>query len=75
MHSAQYDPFGEPIAKLSFRDIDDQHARATNASRLVMRVGTMLFWGAVVGIVAARAIYFNADIAKTFCTVAASCFH
>ena len=70
MRHVQFEPFGEPLAP-------DPHngcmpdAEIGTASRLVLRSGVGLFWMLVIGIVAARAAYFDPDFARKFGSIAA----
>lgn len=60
MHNAQFEPFGEPVAHCPW----DVPARAGQADpgRLLRRSGVGMFWALVVGVVAARAVYFDPDL-------------
>ena len=69
MRSVQFDPFGEPVAQSDSKD----HPSA--ASRIALRSGVTLFWVLVVGIVTARAVYFDPDFAEKFGSVAALMKH
>ena len=69
MRSIQFDPFGEPVAQA------DQDERPGIASRIALRSGVGLFWVLVIGIVAARAVYFDPDFAEKFGSVAALMKH
>lgn len=69
MRPIQFDPFGEPVAQA------DDHERPSPASRIVLRSGVGVFWVLVVGIVVARAIYFDPDFAEKFGSVAALINH
>lgn len=69
MHNAQFEPFGEPVAHRPW----DAPARAGRAdpSRLLRRSGVGMFWALVVGVVAARAVYFDPDLLGKLGNVAA----
>ena len=60
MPPVQFDPFGEPVA------LGAEQATRSSASRIVLRSGVGLFWAMVVAIVAARAVYFDPDLAEKF---------
>lgn len=70
MSPLQFDPFGEPVAQ-SFRHQAETTGRAKPGPRPALRAGTGLFWVLVIGIVAARAAYFDPDFAGRFGAVAA----
>ena len=57
MHDDEFEPFGEPVA----RRLSDAPALSGRADpgRLLLRSGVGMFWALVVGVVAARAIYFD----------------
>ena len=74
MRSFQFDPFGEPLATGSLRTLARDKSRLGGSS-LAIRIGVTAFWSLVVAIVLARVAFFNPDFAKSFCTVAAACFH
>lgn len=69
MRPIQFDPFGEPVAQAA------SHDQRSAASRIALRSGVGLFWVLVVGIVAARAVYFDPDFADKFGSVAALVKH
>lgn len=69
MHNAQFEPFGEPVAHRPW----DAPVRAGRADpgRLLRRSGVGMFWALVVGVVAARAVYFDPDLLGKLGNVAA----
>jgi hypothetical protein len=67
MRSFHFDPFGEPL-----QNALPIGAGPGRASKIALRLGVGLFWGLVVGILAARVMYFNPDFAQTFGAVAAN---
>ncbi len=60
MHDAQFEPFGEPVARRLW-DTPALTGRA-DPGRLLRRSGVGMFWALVVGVVAARAVYFDPGI-------------
>lgn len=69
MHNAQFEPFGELVAHRSW-DVPARVGRA-DPGRLLRRSGVGVFWALVVGVVAARAVYFNPDLLGKLGEVAA----
>ena len=65
MHDAQFDPFGEPVAR-SLRGALAQAGRPGPGSRFLLRSGTSMFWALVIGVVVARVAYFDPDFAQKF---------
>lgn len=66
MRPLHFDAFGEPVAQSLPADAAPRTSRPRGASRLVLRSGVALFWTLVVVIVAARAVYFDPDVARSF---------
>ena len=52
---SKFDPFGEPVAMADA-------AEPSRGSRWLARTGASLFWGLVIAIVAARAVYFEPGV-------------
>ncbi len=65
MRSLEFGSFGEPLRSARLRD-----AVHTPASKVVSRLGVVVFWALVVCILAARALYFDPGVVKTFGAVA-----
>ena len=53
MSQSAFDPFGEPVPAV------DPSAASEGASKWLKTAGTSVFWVLVVGIVLARAVYFE----------------
>lgn len=70
MRCLEFDPFGEPLHNATLRD-----SVHTPASKFVSRLGVGIFWTLVVSIIAARALYFDPDAAKTLGVVAIDTIH
>ncbi|WP_336487527.1 hypothetical protein [Methylobacterium nigriterrae] len=62
MSDTQFDPFGEPVTQ----SLRGEAPRANPASVLLLRSGIGLFWMLVVGILAARVVYFDPDFADRY---------
>ena len=74
MRHIQFEPFGEPVDEAVAHDPRSgwmPNAEKRTASRIVLRSGVGLFWMLVIGIVAARAAYFDPDFAEKFGSIAA----
>jgi hypothetical protein len=56
MSQSAFDPFGEPVPAV------DNSIASTRASTWLKTAGTSVFWGLVVAIVLARAVYFDPDV-------------
>ena len=56
MSQSAYDPFGEPVPAV------ENSIAPTRASQWLKSAGTSLFWVLVVGIVLARAVYFEPGV-------------
>ncbi|WP_426435331.1 hypothetical protein [Bradyrhizobium genosp. P] len=56
MSQSAFDPFGEPVPAVD-NSIGHEHA-----SKWLKTAGTSVFWVLVVGIVLARAVYFDPDV-------------
>ena len=69
MQDAQFEPFGEPVAHRPW----NAPARAGRAdpSRTLRRSGVGVFWALVIGVVTARAVYFDPDLFGKLGTIAA----
>ena len=68
---SQYDAFGERVAgSEKFADVPQGRF-----SQVAVRAGVTMFWSLVVGIVAARVVYFDPDLAKTFGALAVNGWH
>jgi hypothetical protein len=65
MERLRYEPFGERLAPEG-----DARPRS-RASRYLLWAGTGLFWSLVVGIVTARAVFFEPGVFDEFSRVAA----
>jgi hypothetical protein len=70
MRDLQFDPFGETLQSVSVNDIGQGWA-----SKVALRLGVGLFWSLVGVIVAARVVFFDSDVAKSFGVAAANLFH
>lgn len=69
MRPIQFDPFGEPVVQ------SDETSRPSATSRIVLRSGVVVFWVLVIGIVTARAAYFDPAFAEKFGGVASLIGH
>lgn len=69
MHNAQFEPFGELMAHRPW-DAPAGVGRA-DPGRLLRRSGISVFWALVVGVVAARAVYFDPDLLGKLDNIAA----
>jgi hypothetical protein len=58
-----FDGFGERLPECDFSAAAPPRERV---SRLMLRLGTGLFWSLVIVVVAARVIYFDPDLAAKF---------
>ena len=56
MSQSAFDPFGEPVPAV------DNSIASERASKWLKTAGTSVFWGLVVAIVLARAVYFDPDV-------------
>jgi hypothetical protein len=65
MDRLRYEPFGERLAP------EGDAGSRSRASKYLLWVGTGLFWSLVVGIVTARAVFFEPGVFDEFTRVAA----
>ena len=65
MERLRYEPFGERLAP------EGEGEPRSRASRYLLWAGTGLFWSLVVGIVTARAVFFEPGVFDEFSRVAA----
>ena len=65
MDRLRYEPFGERLAP------EGDAERRSRASKYLFWAGTGLFWSLVVGIVIARAVFFEPGVFDEFTRVAA----
>ena len=71
MRDVQFDAFGEAVAGAALTETSSR----SRVSKIVTRAGVGLFWSLVAVIVAARVVYFDPDLARTFGAFAANCVH
>ena len=60
MERLRYEPFGERLAP------ERETGSASRASKYLLWAGTGLFWSLVVGIVLARAVFFEPGVFDSF---------
>jgi hypothetical protein len=70
MYKTQFEPFGEPLAQAT----EVPKARKGSLQDAIVNVTVGVFWSLVIGIVAARAMYFSPNIADYFVACIRSAF-